>query len=90
MGDGTHNQQRIILRVGLQPNSKLITPVSFPPLPAARNPLQPLANRGQIHFNWIDRNDLLTTSRIVALSGIRDSPLFMGAEIQNLLIGDTS
>jgi|GEM_PF-5669915 hypothetical protein len=90
MGDATHNQQRIILRVGRQPNSKFIVPVSFQPMPTARDPLQSLANGVPIHLCWIQRNHTLTTPKIVALSGVRDSPLSMGAEIQNLLIGDTS
>jgi hypothetical protein len=90
MGDATHNQQKIILRVGRQPNSELVTSVSFPPLPSARQPLQPLANAVPIHLRWIQKNQTLTPSNITALSGVRDSPIVMGAEIQNLLIGDTS
>lgn len=90
MGDATHNQQKIILRVGQQPNSELIISVLFHLLPTARQSLQPLANDILVDLRWIQKNRTIIPSTIVALSGVRDSPIVMGAEIQNLLIGDTS
>lgn len=91
MGDATHNQHKIISRrVGPKPDSELITAVLLQFMLAARNPLQPLANPMQIHLSGVHWDYSLTKARFAALSGIRDSPTLMRAEIESVLIRDTS
>jgi hypothetical protein len=91
MGLVSHSQLKRVLQVGQQqPGFKVMLPISSQVKWNAKYPLQTKANIIQINFNFFIINYTIQITRLITLLAIRDSLIFLGIEIQYLLIGDTS